>query len=195
MSRFSHIGIALLLLACPCSLLAQRRVEVGVFLDSLSISQTNTNNFGVGARAGYRIRRTLLVEGELAYDYGLNFDEVYRDVTNGNVTAIQNTSIGVTEGLFGPTLRPARGHFRPFVTLKGGFVDFRLSPSLLPYSNVASTVLGLRTSSLSAAIYPGLGAEASLGPVGLRLEFGDSVYFNDGAHNNLRITFGPIIRF
>jgi hypothetical protein len=195
MSRFSHIVIALLLLACPCSLLAQRRVEVGVFLDSLSISQTNTNNFGVGARAGYRIRRTLLVEGELAYDYGLNFDEVYRDVTNGNVTAIQNTSIGVTEGFFGPTLRPARGHFRPFVTLKGGFVDFRLSPSLLPYSNVASTVLGLRTSSLSAAIYPGLGAEASLGPVGLRLEFGDSVYFNDGAHNNLRITFGPIIRF
>lgn len=194
MVKFSHALITLLLLASPCSLLAQR-VEVGVFLDSLSISQTNTNNFGVGGRAGYRIRRTLMVEGELAYDYGLNFDEVYRNVTNGNVTAIQNTSIGVTEGFLGPTLRPARGHFRPFATLKGGFVDFRLSPSLLPYSNVASTVLGLRTSSLNAAIYPGLGAEASLGPVGLRLEFGDAIYFNDGAHNNLRITFGPIIRF
>jgi hypothetical protein len=195
MFKFAHVVIALLLLACSCSLQAQRRVEVGVFLDSLSISQTGTDNFGIGARAGYRIRRTVILEGELAYDYGLNFDEVYRNVTNGNVTAIQNTSVGVTEGFFGPTLRPARGHFRPFVTLKGGFVDFRLSPSLLPYSSVASTVLGLRTSSLNAAIYPGVGAEASLGPVGLRLEFGDVMYFNDGAHNNLRITFGPFIRF
>jgi hypothetical protein len=60
---------------------------------------------------------------------------------------------------------------------------------------VASTVLGLRTSNLSAAIYPAAGAEASLGPVGLRLEFGDAIYFNDGGHNNLRITFGPFIRF
>jgi hypothetical protein len=195
MFKFAHLVSALLLLACPFSLLAQRRVEVGAFLDSLSISQTNTDNFGIGARAGYRIRRTVMVEGELAYDYGINFDEAYRNVTNGDVTAIQKTSIGVTEGFFGPTLRPARGHFQPFVTLKGGFVDFRLSPSLLPYSSVASTVLGLRTSSLNAAIYPALGAEASLGPVGLRLEFGDAIYFNDGAHNNLRITFGPIIRF
>jgi hypothetical protein len=29
----------------------------------------------------------------------------------------------------------------------------------------------------------------------LRLEFGDVIYFNDGAQNNLRITFGPIVRF
>jgi hypothetical protein len=195
MFKFAQILVVLLLLACPCTGLAQKRVEIGVFLDSLSISQTNTDNFGIGARAGYRIRRTMMLEGELAYDYGINFDEVYRNVTNGNVTAIQNTSIGVTEGLFGPTLRPARGHFRPFVTLKGGFVDFRLSPSLLPYSDVASTLVGLRTSNLNAAIYPGLGGEASLGPVGLRLEFGDAIYFNDGAHNNLRITFGPFIRF
>jgi hypothetical protein len=60
---------------------------------------------------------------------------------------------------------------------------------------VASTVFGLRTSSLNAAIYPAAGVEATLGPVGLRLEAGDEVYFNGGAHNNLRITFGPILRF
>jgi hypothetical protein len=81
------------------------------------------------------------------------------------------------------------------VTLKGGFVDFRFSTSLLPYSNIASAILGIRTSSLNAAIYPGAGLEASLGPVGLRLELGDEIYFNNGGHNNLRITFGPIIRF
>ena len=92
-------------------------------------------------------------------------------------------------------VQPAHGHFRPFATLKAGFVDFRLSPSLLPYSNVVSSVFGLRTSSLNAALYPAGGVEVSIGPVGLRLEAGDEVYFNRGAHNNLRITFGPIIRF
>ena len=174
---------------------AQNRVEAGLLLDYLSISQTKTNNFGVGGRFGYGIRHNVILEGELAYGYGLNFHELYRNVTTGDITAIEQTSIGVTEGLFGPTLHPPHGHLRPFVTLKGGFVDFRLSPSLIPYSDVVSTVLGIRTSSLNAAIYPGGGAEASLGPLGVRLEFGDAIYFNNGAHNNLRITFGPIVRF
>jgi hypothetical protein len=185
------------LLVCGGSslLFAQKSVEAGIFLDYVSISQTNTNNFGLGGRLGYRVRRNVMIEGELAYDYGINFNEAYRNITNGDITAIEGTSIGVTHGLFGATLQPANGGFRPFVTLKGGFMDFRLSPSLLPNGNLASTILGLRTSSLSAAIYPGAGVEASLGPIGLRLEFGDEIYFNSGGHNNLRITFGPILRF
>jgi hypothetical protein len=175
--------------------LAQERVEAGVFIDYLSISQTNTNNFGVGGRFGYRIHRKVMIEGELAYDYGINFPEVYRNITNGDIAAIERTSIGVTHGLFGLTLESDKGRFRPFVTLKGGFMDFRLSPSLLPLSSVESTVLGIRTSRLNAAMYPGAGVEASLGPLGLRFELGDEVYFNNGAYNNLRITFGPILRF
>jgi hypothetical protein len=174
---------------------AQKRIEAGVFLDYLSISQTNTNNYGLGARFGYRIHHDVMFEGELAYDYGLNFDEAYRNISNGNIAAIERTSIGVTHGLFGPKLQPDGGGFRPFVTMKAGFVDFRLSPSLLPYSNYASTIFGLRTSNLNAAIYPAGGVEAALGPVGLRFEIGDEIYFNRGGHNNLRITFGPILRF
>ena len=174
---------------------AQKRVEAGLLLDYLSVSQTQTNNFGVGARLGFRVHRDVMVEGEFAYDYGVNFQEAYNSIATGNLTAIEQTSIGVTQGLIGPKLQPARGHLRPFVTLKDGIIDFRLSPSLLPYSSVVSTVLGIRDSNLNAAIYPGGGAEATLGPLGLRLEFGDLIYFNDGAHNNLRITFGPILRF
>jgi hypothetical protein len=187
--------VAALLLCARSSSFAQKRVEAGVFLDYLSISQTNTDNFGVGGRFGWRIHRNVMMEGELAYDYGINFDEAYRNITNGNITAIERTSVGVTHGLFGPALKPAKGGFRPFATLKGGFVDFRLSPSLLPVGTVVSTILGIRTSSLNFAIYPGGGVEASVGPVGLRLELGDEIYFNSGAHNNLRITFGPILRF
>jgi hypothetical protein len=176
-------------------LCAQERVEAGIFLDYFSISETNTNNFGVGGRFGYRIHRKVMIEGELAYDYGINFHETYRNITNGDITAIEHTSIGVTHGLVGPTLQPDKGRFRPFVTLKGGFMDFRLSASLLPLGTIESTLLGIRTSSLNVAIYPGAGVEASLGPVGLRFEMGDDIYFNGGAHNNLRITFGPILRF
>jgi hypothetical protein len=190
------LAIAAFLLCGSSSMLyAQGRFEAGLLVDYLSVSQTNTDNFGLGGRLGYRIHRNVMMEGELAYGYGVNFQEAYRNVTNGDLTAIEQTSIGVTDGLFGPMLQPAHGHLRPFVTLKGGFIDFRLSPSLVPYSSVVSTALGIRTSNLNAALYPGGGAEATLGPVGLRLEFGDAIYFNDGAHNNLRITFGPILRF
>jgi hypothetical protein len=193
--KFAPIVMALLLCGSSPPLFAQERVGAGIFLDYLSISQTNTNNFGLGGRFGYRIHRRVMMEGELAYDYGINFHEAYRNLTNGDITAIEHTSIGVTHGLFGPTLQPAKGRFRPFVTLKGGFIDSRLSPSLLPLSTVESTLLGIRTSSLNVAMYPGAGVEASLGPVGLRFELGDNIYFSSGVHNNLRITFGPILRF
>lgn len=189
------LAIVAAIVLVPSSLFAQKRVEAGVFIDYLSISQTGTNNFGLGARFGYRVHHDVLLEGELAYDYGLNFDETYRNVVNGNIGAIERTSVGVTHGLFGPKLQPGGGGFRPFVTVKAGFMDFRLAPGLLPYSNLVSTILGLRTSSLNAAIYPAGGVEAALGPVGLRFEIGDEVYFNNGARNNLRITFGPIVRF
>ena len=175
--------------------LAQQRIELGVFLDSLSISQTSTNNFGLGARVGYRIHHDVLLEGELAYDYGINFDEAYLNLSTGNIAAIEHTSIGVTHGLFGPMLQRSSGHLHPYATFKAGFIDFRLSTSLLPYSNIASTVFGLRTSNVNAALYPAAGIEATLGPLGLRLEGGDEMYFNSGAHHNLRITFGPILRF
>ncbi|MCU1302321.1 MAG: hypothetical protein JWQ87_2605 [Candidatus Sulfotelmatobacter sp.] len=185
----------IILLSAAAPLFAQKRVEVGLFIDYLNISQTSTSNFGLGGRFGYRIHSSVMLEGELAYDYGINFDEAYRNIANGNLTAIERTSIGVTHGLVGPKLQPPGGGFRPFVTLKAGFMDFRLSPSLLPYGDVASAVLGLRSSNLNAAIYPAAGVEAALGPLGLRLEAGDEIYFNGGAHNNLRITFGPILRF
>jgi hypothetical protein len=40
-----------------------------------------------------------------------------------------------------------------------------------------------------------VGLEAFGGPIGIRLEVGDEVYFLNGARNNLRVTFGPQFRF
>jgi hypothetical protein len=195
MRKFILTVTALALCGSSPVLYAQNRVEAGLLLDYLSVSQTRTNNFGIGGRFGYRVHHNVMIEGELAYDYGVNFQELYRNTANGDINAIEHTSIGVTEGLFGPMLQGSHGHLRPFVVLKGGFVDFRLSPSLIPINGVISSVLGIRTSQMNGALYPGGGAEATLGPVGLRLEFGDVIYFNDGEHNNLRITFGPVLRF
>jgi hypothetical protein len=194
MCKFSFL-VPIFLLLGTSSLFAQKRVEAGVFVDYLDVSQMGTNNFGLGGRFGYRVHHDVMLEGELAYDYGINFGEAYLNIVNGDLAAIERTSVGVTHGLVGPKLQPSGGGFRPFVTLKGGFVDFRLSPGLLPLSNAVSTLLGLRTSNLNAAIYPAAGLEAAIGPVGLRFEVGDEVYFNNGAHNNLRLTFGPIVRF
>jgi len=185
----------LIMLLTRATSFAQKHIEAGLFIDYLGISETGTNNFGLGGRFGYRIQHNVMLEGELAYDYGINFDETYRNITTGNISAIERTSIGVTHGLIGPKFQPRGGGFHPFVTLKAGFMDFRLSPSLLPYSDVTSAIFGLRTSNLNAALYPAAGFEAALGPIGLRLEAGDELYFNSGAHNNLRITFGPILRF
>jgi hypothetical protein len=78
------------------ALFAQSHVEAGVFVDYLSISQTDTKNLGVGGRFGYRIHRKVAMEAELAYDYGINFHETFLNITNGNITAIERTSIGVT---------------------------------------------------------------------------------------------------
>jgi hypothetical protein len=36
---------------------------------------------------------------------------------------------------------------------------------------------------------------ARLGPLGLRLDVGDEIYFNQGAHNNLRVAFDPVFPF
>src|SRR6202043_109936 len=97
MRKFATIILALLFF--PTSSSFEQRVEAAGFLDYLRISQTSTNNFGLGARFGYRIHRVVMLQGELAYDYGINFDEAYLNISNGNIAAIERTSIGVTHGL------------------------------------------------------------------------------------------------
>jgi len=58
-----------------------------------------------------------------------------------------------------------------------------------------SDVQDLRDNNVMGSLYPAGGIEGRLGPIGLRLDVGDEIYFNHGAHNNLRAAFGPYIRF
>jgi hypothetical protein len=69
------------------------------------------------------------------------------------------------------------------------------SSAPVTFSTFTSSVAGLRTDSVVGVFYPGGGIEAYLGPIGLRVDVGDETYFQSGAHHNLRVTFGPQIRF
>jgi hypothetical protein len=111
----------------------------------------------------------------------------------GTVT-VQNSNMKVLHGLFGPKLQTT-GPVRLFVTVKGGFTNFRLDPRPASFSTFTSSIDNLRTSNVSGVLYPGAGAEAFLGPFGLRLDVGDEIIFSNGAHHNWKVTLGPVIRF
>jgi hypothetical protein len=80
-----------------------------------------------------------------------------------------------------------------FVTGKVGFDNFSINNQGATTGFV--NTVGLTTGKTAFAVYPGGGFEAFAGPIGIRAEVGDDIYFISGAHNNLRVTFGPQFRF
>src|SRR6266699_3257029 len=114
---------------------------------------------------------------------------------SGTVAGFNTSSLRILHGMIGPKFQSGGGAFRAFLTVKGGADDFIFSSAPVTFSTFTSTVSGLRAISVVCVLYPGGGIEAYLGPIGLRLDVGDEIYFQSGHHNNLRITVGPSIRF
>jgi hypothetical protein len=167
--------------------------EAGIFADYFRLSRTdpNINFIGLGGRAGFNVSPSVQVEGEMSYDFERNFTSSF---SSGGSTEIVQTRLRTLHALFGPKFQSNRGPFRLFATFKAGLVNFTTTNSGAgPGFNGA---LGSVTSgNTRPAIYPGVGVEGFWGPFGLRLDGGDSIYFDNGARNNLKITFGPAIRF
>jgi hypothetical protein len=172
---------------------AQDHAEVGAFVDYFRLGETGTNFVGLGGRAAFNVVRHVQIEAEMSYDFNQAFTEGFTNSTSGAVIT-QNSNIRVLHGLFGPKIQTS-GPVRVFVTVKGGFTNFRFDPAPASFATFTSSVNDLRTNTVDAAFYPGGGVEAFLGPIGLRLEVGDEVVFVNGARNNWKITFGPQIRF
>ena len=166
-------------------------IQVGVFADYFRLGQTDTNFGGLGARVGVVAYRSLKLEGEMSYD----FDQAFTERDNTTLT-VRRSGMRVLHGEFGPKVNLGE-HFRvhPFVTLKGGFIDFRINNAPATIGTFFSSVDNLRRQNVNGVLYPGGGLEGHFGPVGVRLDIGDEVYFNHGTHNNLRIALGPYIRF
>lgn len=172
---------------------AQDHAEVGAFVDYFKLGETSTNFVGLGGRAAVNVAHHVQLEAEMSYDFNRVFTEGFTDTSGGTVTSV-NSNIRVLHGLFGPKFQTG-GPVRLFVTVKGGFANFRFDPTPASFSTFTSSVNNLRANNVDAALYPGGGVEAFLGPIGLRLEVGDEVIFVNGAHNNWKVTFGPQLRF
>ena len=194
MKRYLGLLIASIFLAVPM-VMAQNsdHVEVGVFLDYFRLSNNAapvSNFFGVGGRAAFNMNSNVQLEAEMAYDFKRNYTSTF---SNGITTTTVNSNFRTLHGFSGPKVQTGSGAFRIFVTGKVGFDNFSIN-NQNAQSGFVNTV-GLTNGATYFAVYPGGGVEAFAGPIGLRAEIGDDIYFNGGAHNNVRITFGPQLRF
>jgi len=167
-------------------------VEVGAFAEyfRLSDAEPARNFIGLGGRAAFNVHRDVQLEAEMAYDFKRSYTSIF---TNGEITEPVNTQFRTLHGFFGPKFQTGSGPFRVFVTGKVGFDNFSIDNQNAP-AGFTNTV-GLTNGKTDFALYPGGGFEAFAGPIGIRAEVGDDIYFDHGAHNNLKVSFGPQLRF
>jgi len=193
MKRYLGLAIISLLFSAP-ALLAQQQsdhIEVGAFAEYFRFSQTTPerNFVGLGGRVAVNVHPNVQLEAEMGYDFKRDFTSVF---SNGATTELVTTQFRTLHGLFGPKFQTS-GPVRLFVTGKVGFDNFSVTNQ-----NVTSgftSQVGLNNGTTDFAVYPGGGFELFAKWIGVRGEVGDEIYFNNGAHNNLKATFGPQIRF
>lgn len=167
---------------------AQQKVTVDAFGDYTRIGAISTNFWGLGARVGYDTGHHLALEGETSYDFDRSYGG-YLAGLPGNPPTPYTSSVHLWSGLFGPKFEIG-GPVKLFVVAKGGFLNFAGGNPAF-----ANQVGSFSSGSTYGVFYPGGGIEGHLGPVGLRLDVGDDIYFNNGANNNLKVEFGPTFRF
>jgi len=187
--------IGSLLLAAAPLVMAQDHsdhVEVGAFADYFRLSDASpVRNFvGLGGRAAINVHRDIQLEAEMAYDFKRNYTSTF---SNGVSTELVNTQFRTLHGFFGPKFQTGSGSFRIFITGKVGFDNFSINNQNAT-AGFTNTV-GLTNGTTEFAVYPGGGFEAFAGPIGVRAEIGDDIFFDHGPHNNLRVSFGPQLRF
>ena len=161
--------------------------EIGAFFDFTRLANTNENFFGAGGRIGFNVHPNIQIEAEGAYDWNKNFSTSITDI-NGNTTIV-TSKLRLVHGLFGPKFDIGHGAFRPFVTLKGGLLNFSTSTS------ISGTFNGIPHGDTNGVFYPAGGIEGFIGWFGVRFEAGDEIYFDNGANHNFRFTAGPQFRF
>ncbi len=192
-----RVAFLLFLASCVVPLASAQdgdHVELGVFADYFRLAQTDNNFGGVGALASFQVYKEIKLEGQMSYDFNQAFTEGFTDTSTGSVT-LARTPMRILHGEFGPKINIGHHAIQPFVTLKGGFVDFRIDSAPATLGTFFSSVNGLRADNVNGMLYPGGGLQGHLGPIGLRLDVGDEIYFNHGTHNNLHVAFGPVFRF
>jgi hypothetical protein len=191
MSRIVLFLVLCWTVATP-AVVAQDRVAVAAYADYFRLSQTDTNFAGVGGRLGVGLAHRVMLEAEMSYDFNQVFTENF---DNGGTITVNRSNHRLLHGLFGPKLALGHTNFHPFVTIKGGFVDAMFDAAPATLETFVSNVQNLRDKNVMGSVYPGGGLEGRIGPVGLRLDVGDEIYFKGGTHPHFRASVGPYIRF
>ncbi len=169
-----------------------RHGEIGVSANYLRLASANDlNTIGVGANLDFNLNRHMQLEAQMAYNFERNTTSAS---TTGGFTSFNRTGLRSLTGLFGPKFISGTGAWRFFGTLQGGFINFN-SSNKGPVSGFVGSVNSVTEGDTHGVFYPGVGVEAFAGPIGLRVDVGDEMYFRDGAHNNLRVAAGPQFRF
>ena len=197
MKRYLGIILTALFFVAPAVVVAQEsgrtdHTEVGIFAEYFRFGDPgpDSNYIGLGGRAAFNVHPSVQMEAEMGYDFERNYTNTFSNgVTTVNVTGRLRT----LHGLFGPKFQTGSGPFRVFVTGKVGFENFTMTHQGVPTGFVSA--VGLENGATYFALYPGGGIEAFAGPIGVRAEIGDNIFFNNGVHNNMRITLGPQFRF
>ena len=195
MRRFVLSAVLVLCVASPRFIFAQAlggggdHVEVGAFADYFRLDRTDPslNYAGLGGRLAFNVRPEVQIEAEMAYDFDRSFNNVFED---GSIVPAKTH---ILHGLFGPKFQTP-GRFRFYVTPKVGIISFTTNDQNAP-TGFKSALGAVGNGNSKFAVYPAGGVEGFFGPLGLRLEVGDDIYFDNGARNNLRVSFGPTFRF
>ncbi|HTC42955.1 MAG TPA: hypothetical protein VK703_15370 [Candidatus Acidoferrales bacterium] len=194
MRRFLLLAVVCLA-SVPC-LKAQEdgRFQVGAFADYFRSVATGTNMFGLGGRLGVGILPHTMLEGEMAYDFNRAFVDAFTYSTGGSVSYI-TSGVRTLHAMVGPRVTWEHGPIHPFAELKAGFINYDFSNVPTGYTSYSNQIQNLRNQDVNGAILAGGGLEGKVGPIGMRMDVGDEMYFNHGAHQGLKVSAGPYIRF
>ncbi len=180
--------------------------EFGAYGDLFRVAPSGApaqNYLGLGGRVGFNTGTHVALEAEMSYDFERNYTST---TTSGSTTTVTSTtvtsSVRPITGLFGPKFQfGTSGPFRAFVEAKAGFIDFSTGcrePAGSP-GCFTTSLAAFGGSSTHFAAFPGGGFESFWGPLGIRVEAGDELWYNGynggNLYNNLRVTFAPTFRF
>jgi hypothetical protein len=165
--------------------------EIGVFGEVFRFQRVPVSLGGIGARYSVEAYNTLALEAEASFTFPRTSAELF---TNGTMTVKRSSSQRSSIILAGAAIKSC-GRVVFYGTLKGGVIFTGISKSQAPAGFNSSSLDPLRVASWHGSLYSAGGAEFVIGAVSFRAEAGDLMYFNNGANHNLRITFGPNLRF
>jgi len=144
---------------------AQNHGEVGIYGTFFRLGATATNFGGLGGRASCNATKLIQLEAEMDYSFDQTPIEGFSTSGTGTV-GVQRTNLRILHGLFGPKIQTNKGPVRLFLTLKGGFINFRIDDRPATFSTFAGTLDDLRFNYVNGVLYPGGSPKRFSGPLG-----------------------------